>query len=160
MQSVQQDCFGIPRRQGPPRSEISIDTSNGYGSTNTKVVRFTNVRKSSGIAISYLDSAANGASFKIMEEGVYAVTFCMSGSGVAMTIGIVINGTALTTNVGVPITWAQGLRAISASGGSGQLALVQWTGFCLPGDMIYPQATGGTLASGNGESMTVTKVSG
>lgn len=79
-------------------SEIVVNTSNGHGSTNTKIRRFSNIEKSIGIDISYLDSPTDGASFTINKSGLYAISY-MDVFVVSSNIGISRNSSELTTNV-------------------------------------------------------------
>ena len=78
--------------------EVFMNTLNGNGSTNTKINRYTNAMINTGTAITYADSAANGASFTINEDGVYSMT--MSGeSGGSNPFGISLNSSQLTTDI-------------------------------------------------------------
>ena len=55
------------------QSMVRLNTSNGYGSTNTVIKRYTNVVTNQGVDITYADSATLGASFTINTAGVYAI---------------------------------------------------------------------------------------
>lgn len=50
-------------------SNVRLDTANGYGSTATKIRRFTNERVNFGSGIQYVDDATNGASFTANRSG-------------------------------------------------------------------------------------------
>lgn len=141
-----------------PRSEITVDSGNGFGSTNTTVRRFTNTRKSVGSAIIYADSASNGASFTINESGVYAIEYHDQSSTGAATIGITVNSTALTTSP-ANITYAQGVRTFMDSSAANFGAHVHWTGNLSAGDVVRAQA--GTAANSTNERcmFTIVKVS-
>jgi hypothetical protein len=141
-----------------PRSEITVDSGNGFGSTNTTVRRFTNTRKSVGSAVTYADSASNGASFTINETGVYAIEYHDQSSSGAATIGISVNSTALTTSPG-NMTYAQGIRTFMDSSAASFGAHVHWTGNLNAGDIVRAQA--GTAANSTNERcmFTITKVS-
>lgn len=91
-------------------SEVFVDTGNGYGSTNTKVRRWSNIRKNVGSDITYADSAANGGSFTINTTGVYSITTSDAGSGGACQMAITVNDSSLGTSPS-GMTYAQGLRA-------------------------------------------------
>jgi len=88
----------IPFNDANLRSEVWLTGQNGYGSTNTKIRRFLNTAKNYGTAITYADSATNGASFTINEAGIYAVSFTDIFSG-GSYVGISLNSTQLTTNI-------------------------------------------------------------
>src|SRR5574343_66244 len=80
-------------------SMVRLNTANGYGSTNTKIRRFTNVVTNQGSDITYTDSATLGASFTINTAGVYAVSYGDQFSGTA-SMGLSLNTTAPTSHVG------------------------------------------------------------
>lgn len=81
-------------------NEVYVTTGNGYGSTNTKIRRFTTTVTNTGTAITYADSAANGASFTINETGIYAITCSdvYSGNG-DVYFGVSVNSAELTTAI-------------------------------------------------------------
>ena len=81
-----------------PLSYVRLNTSNGYGSTNNKIRRFTNIVDNVGADITYADSATLGATFTINANGVYSVSYGDSFS-VAADLGISINSTQLTTSI-------------------------------------------------------------
>ncbi len=96
------------------KSEIMVSSGNGYGSSNTRVRRWTTTSLSVGSGITYADSATLGGSFTINEAGVYAITAIDGDTG---TFGVTVNGSALSTNVST-LTYAQGGRGrVVASGG-------------------------------------------
>jgi len=76
---------------------VKVTTGNGYGSTNTKIRRYTTTESNVGTAITYADSATLGASFTINEDGLYAVGIWDGGA--ADYIGVSANSAQLTTNV-------------------------------------------------------------
>ena len=78
--------------------EVSVHTGNGYGSTNTKIRRFTTTLVSTGTAITYADSATLGATFTINETGIYSMRL-MENVGTNYGIGISLNSSQLTTSV-------------------------------------------------------------
>lgn len=53
--------------------EVVVHTGNGYGSTNTRIRRFTTILKNVGSAITYADNATLGGSFTINQDGIYAI---------------------------------------------------------------------------------------
>ena len=85
-------------------SMIRLHTLNGFGSTNTKIRRFTTTVTSTGQAISYADSAANGASFTIKVGGLYYFTYTESTTSQSF-FGLSLNSTQLATDL-VNITTA------------------------------------------------------
>lgn len=87
-----------------PASMVRLNTANGYGSTNTKIRRFTNIVTNQGSDITYADSATLGASFTINTNGVYSISHS-DQFNVANTFGITNNTTAPTgaISAAVPI---------------------------------------------------------
>lgn len=124
-----------------PRSEVTVDSGNGHGSTATKIRRFSNTRKSIGTSITYADSSTNGASFTISEAGVYAISYHDVRSGGAAQLAITVNDSATTTNADA-ITYAQGLRAGENAGGSAIIGSVSWTGNLSAGDIVRAHTNG------------------
>ena len=96
-----------------PLSYVRLNTSNGYGSTNTVIRRFTNIVNNVGTDITYADSATLGATFTINTAGVYSASYndsFVSGADMGMSI----NSTQLTTNI-VSITVTDRLIAATAT---------------------------------------------
>ena len=81
-----------------PLSYVRLNTANGYGSTNTKIRRFTNIVNNVGTDITYADSATLGGTFTINTAGVYSVRNSDQFNG-ASEMGVSINSTQLTTNI-------------------------------------------------------------
>ena len=77
--------------------EVWVTSSNGQGSTNTKIRRFTTTITNVGTAITYADSAANGASFTINETGIYAIHYAEEAIGSGQGWGVSRNSTQLTS---------------------------------------------------------------
>ena len=98
---------------GTPTDEVWLNTSNGYGSTNTAVRRFTNIIKNNGSAITYTDSPTNGASFTINTTGIYAISYsdCMN---TANNIVVSLNSPAAASNV--PLANRLTMATTNASG--------------------------------------------
>jgi hypothetical protein len=141
-----------------PRSEVIVDTGNGLGSTNTRVVRFTNTQKNIGPAITYADSAANGGSFTINETGVYAIAFHSGSAGASTALGITVNGSALTTDPG-SLTYAQGLRALSWAAVTSQSGQCHYTGNLNSGDVVRFHTENITPFTSAKTMASITKVS-
>lgn len=78
---------------------VIVDTGNGYGATSTSIRRFSN-NSVTGTAISYADSANLGATFTIVDSGIYAMALIENTGAGATNIGISVNSNQLTTDVG------------------------------------------------------------
>lgn len=81
------------------QSMVRLNTTNGYGSTNTKIRRFTNVVTNQGSDITYADSATLGGSFTINTSGVYAMSWTTNGGTIGQSFGMSLNTTTPTTNI-------------------------------------------------------------
>lgn len=79
---------------------IQLIDGNGAGSTNTMIRRFATQVINIGTAITYADSAADGASFTANIPGLYAIHYRDAfGSGVAHYAGLTLNSAQLTTAI-------------------------------------------------------------
>ncbi len=116
-------------------SMVRLTTANGWGSSSTKIRRFTTAVVNIGNAISYVDSSTLGAVFTINEAGVYAITF-MDSSSTIIRYGISLNSAQLTTGIAT-ITAANRL-AVDRNSASDETEMVSWTGVLAAGDVIRP----------------------
>lgn len=80
------------------RRGVSVNTSNGTGSTNTRIAKFTNVEYNDDPRIVYASSATLGDSFTIKKSGKYAITYTCSASAAAVR-GVSKNSVNLTTSI-------------------------------------------------------------
>lgn len=80
-----------------PRSEYWYQGGNGYGSTNTAIRKYSNLRIGTGTAITASNSATAGLSYTINETGLYAVSMNECLASIA-SWGISLNSTQLTTD--------------------------------------------------------------
>lgn len=125
-----------------PRSAVTVEDANGYGSTATKIRRFSNIRKNIGTAITYADSSANGASFTINENGVYSFSYNdYSNSGGSGYYGMSVDASSLTTNFNA-LTYAQGRRNGANTSSAALLQGVTWTDYLTAGTVVRPHSDG------------------
>jgi len=117
-------------------SMVRLNTSNGYGSTNTMIRRFTTTVTSQGSDITYADSATLGALFTINTTGVYAISYTDIFSGAGF-LGISLNSSQLTTQI-LAITAADRLAAGQASPTNNWPQTVAVTVFLAAGSLIRP----------------------
>lgn len=80
-----------------PTSEVFVQAATAYGSTATKVRRWTNLLTTTGSAITFDQSTVSGDTFTVNESGTYAMTYCDQFTGVA-NMGISVDASG-TTNV-------------------------------------------------------------
>lgn len=127
-------------------SQIRLNTANGYGSTNTKIRRFTNIVTNQGTDITYADSATLGASFTINTSGFYAISYTDVFNN-PDSVGLSLNSSELTTNIQSLVTIADALAWMSTAntnfGGD-----VAWSGYLSAGDVIRPHCGAGVTGTG------------
>lgn len=104
------------------RSEVFVNTPNGFGDTNHSTVRhFTNTVKNTGTANSYSSSTSNGDTFTINEPGIYAVNYCFdSYSGGNIACYITLN--SATLNASPAATEVLAVTTSSTTAGAGTCA--------------------------------------
>lgn len=129
-------------------SYIRLDTYAGYGSTNTKIMRFSGLRDSMGDAIGYFDSATEGAKFVANKSGIYHFSFSVVGpSGMYGLAGLSKNlsGTDLSTGAtsfaSNPEKFLQMAYSPAVTGNSG-IGSVEWSGYLNAGDIVRPHTDG------------------
>lgn len=123
------------------QNQVYVVTGNGHGSTNTKIRRFTTAQVNIGSAITYADSATNGGSFTINEEGNYMINYHDSSSGGASTLGLSVNSSTLTTSIAT-VSYANGHRADVVSGGVSFVAPCGISLRLIPGDIVRAHTDG------------------
>lgn len=124
---------------------VRVRGQNGYGSTNTKIRRFTTTDYTNGSDITYADSATNGASFTINSDGLYSIDFIEqhSGSAVNLRAGISLNASSLggTEISGLPL--AEILACIGWQSSNPHRMSMSITRRFSNGDVIRPHNGGG-----------------
>ena len=139
-----------------PQSMVRLNTANGYGSTNTKIRRFTNTVTNQGSDITYADSATLGATFTVNASGVYAVSYSDNFSAAA-DFGLSLNGTALTTSIiSIPVAEQLILNTTSTADRAGP---APWTGYLTSGSIIRAQTDGTAAGTGRAAEFTIVRVS-
>jgi hypothetical protein len=136
-------------------SMVRVQLSNGYGSTNTCIKRFTNTLNTQGADITYTDSATLGASFTINTAGVYAMTLVANGTA-NQTAGISLNTTQPTTTI-TSITAADRIAVTQNYGGSSSYACSQ-TMYLAAGSVIRPHSDAAAVGAATIEQFTITRV--
>jgi hypothetical protein len=124
-----------------PLSYVRLNTANGYGSTNTKIRRFTTTVNSAGSDITYADSATLGGTFTINTAGVYSVSYS-DQFNVQSTIGVSINSTQLTTNMSA--INVVNVLSVATSAGASYGEVVSATFYAAVSDVVRAHTDGGT----------------
>lgn len=140
---------------GAKKHQVRLHTSNGYGSTNTCIRRFTTAVENVGTAITYADSATLGATFTINEAGVYAITYTENFNGAAIA-GLSLNSSQLTTSIAT-ITTADRLVDLT-TGGADYSGQVSWVGYLAAGSVIRPHTNAGVASTTTRINFTICKV--
>jgi hypothetical protein len=137
-------------------SMIRLHTGNGHGSVNNKIRRFSTTVADLGNAITYTDSATDGASFTINEDGVYFMNYNDVLSSSSENIGFSLNSTELTTAIGSLITVEDRLNYVTSASAAFS-GSTSWSGKLKRGDIIRAH-TGGNANATTRASFTITKI--
>lgn len=134
----------FPQPEKSERSEVWLYLANGYGSTNNVIRRFTTTGLNVGTAVTYADSATNGATFTINEDGIYGIYYsdCFSAS---LFFGISNNSNQLTTGI-TTITATNIVAMTELTAGNAGTSVTAILSLKV-GDVIRPH-TDGNQASG------------
>lgn len=137
------------------QSMVRLQFSNGYGSTNTKIRRYTGTTVSQGSDITYADSATLGASLTINTSGVYSMTISDTGTA-SSTVGISLNTTQPAVAISA-LTYAE--RLVHNTGNGTNPVSASVTVYIAAGGVIRPH-TDGTAASNNAYAdFTIVRIS-
>lgn len=120
---------------------VHLTTGNGYGSTNTKIRRYTTTQENVGTALTYADSATLGASITVNVTGLYEISMKDYHSSGSANIGASKNSAQLTTDV-QSITAAD--RLLIGLISTGTAPLQTRTVWLTAGDVVRPHM-GGSL---------------
>jgi hypothetical protein len=137
-------------------SMVRLHTGNGHGSTNTKIRRFSTEVSNLGNAITYADSATLGASFTINEDGVYNISYNDGLTSSAVTIGISLNSTELSTGIAAITSIADRLNMM-ATGAANFTGACSWSGSLEKGDIVRLHGTG-TENFTNSANFTISRI--
>jgi hypothetical protein len=154
-QSVQVSVSNLLPQFSETDSSVRVDTANGYGSTATKIRRFSNVRDNLGSDITYADSATDGASFTVNTDGVYSISFSDNFTA-ASDFGISKNASSLTTNFNA-LSSAERL-AFTTTGASGYNSTAAGDFYLLAGDVIRAHTQGIAASTAAQTTFTISKV--
>lgn len=151
------NLLGIPKHQSPARSILRLRRGNGYGSTNTRVRRFTNVDQNEGAAMRYIDDAALGGTIFINERGLYSFLFSDVGTGGQIRLGFSLNSTEGGTDINL-IGNNLSKLALTITSAANQSNQVTVTILLNPGDYIYPHTDAGGATNNDNTFLIAVKV--
>ncbi len=154
---------GIPSWAAPaggssPTSQLTYDTPNGYGATNTARRRYTTSRVSTGSDLTYNDDSNLGAKVTVNTAGIYSVMMQEVYTG-AGSIAIMVNDSVGTTGPGAgTYTYAQGMRAWNGPSNSNH-GQAFWVGHLAVNDIIsFAVQVSGNASSGADCTMSVCRI--
>jgi hypothetical protein len=137
---------------------VQLRTANGYGSTNTKIRRFSNTVQNFGTDITYVDDASLGGSFTVNKDGVYNISYTDLFASV-QNMGITKNSAELTTSVQT-LTVPSSILTAVVTPAANYSATASTSVYLIKGDVIRAHTTG--VASGTDVSFeakfTISKV--
>lgn len=148
--------FTVPPAITAVQSMVQLHTSNGHGSTNTKIRRFTTTITNQGSDITYADSASLGGTFTINTNGVYAISYIDQWDA-GQWFGLSLNSNQLTTN-NTSITAAHRLGVVN-SGAANLATMVSNTVYIASGGVVRAHTNGNTSGSNTAfVNFTITRV--
>jgi hypothetical protein len=137
-----------------PQSFIWLTATNGYGSTNTTIKRYSTTVTNQGSDITYTDSATLGAAFTINTNGVYAISII--ANAVSGTYpGISVNSSQLSTVI-YSITASNRLGYSYSSGGNSGMTTV--CVYLSAGSVIRPHTDGAATTVATVEQFQIVRV--
>lgn len=119
---------------------LTLNDTNGHGSTNTKIRRFSTTLESSGAGIfEYADSATDGMAITVLKAGIFSIHYT-DVFNTAGHFGLSKNSSSLTTNV-YDLTAAERLN-LSITQQNGRGMGISWEGPLEVGDVIRAHTSG------------------
>lgn len=130
----------------PIQSMVRLNTGNGYGSTSTKVRRFTTTVTNQGTDITYSDSATLGASFTINTSGVYSICYADNFNN-ADIVGLSLNASSGATAIlSLPVSEVLCSDATAGANYTSSTAVTLY----LPSSSVVRPHTNGGIPTGSG----------
>jgi len=139
---------------GPGVQQISLRDTNGYGSTNTAILRYSLTDADDGSDMTLTQSAVNGDSVTINTAGIYSCY--IRGMTNTRYFGISLNSTQLTTSIN-GITDADRI-AITQVFNGGYIFSDSVTLYLEAEDVIRPHGDAGAWGAGTNEAFRITRV--
>jgi len=136
-------------------SAVHLNTTNGVGSTNTAIRRWTNTITNTGSDITYADSASLGGTFTINTTGVYSIHYSQSFNA-ASDFGISNNSNQLTTGMG-SLTIAH-ILAMATTTAANYGATASWTGLLTATNIVRAQSSATDGSNARLEQFSIARV--
>jgi hypothetical protein len=134
-------------------SSVRVTGSAGTGSTNTKIVRFSNIRENIGSDIVYAQSATLGDTFTAQSSGIYEISATLATNGASFE-GISKNSSQLTTDIS-SINEADRI-SMGYNSTTGEAVSLSASVYLVAGDTIRAHA--GANFNASGASFQMSKV--
>lgn len=135
-------------------SSVRVTTTNGFGSTGTRIRRFSSVVDNIGVDVEYADSAVDGATFTAKSDGIYEISYTDIFS-TATFFAISKNSSSLSTDASsLPVSERLASNTTVASSAQN----IAWGGYLNAGDIIRPHTNVGTQVAPELASFTMSKV--
>lgn len=142
-------------RPNAPQCEWRADTHAGYGSTDTKIPYFSNVRVNvdTAGAITVVNDSTNGCKITINTADYYTISFNMAPSA-ASYFGVSLNSTQLTTNI-ESITDSNRLcRTFASATETMHTSVRTWLAV---NDVVRPHAAGSAAFIASASNFSITR---
>ena len=139
-------------------SSVRLDTANGYGSTNTKIRRFSSVRTNLGSDIQYVDSATLGSSFTVATSGIYNVTYSETSNANTTTMDVNLLLNSIDSTEGNQTTLAFDNQIYNTASSVTKYASCSWQGYLAAGNIVRPYVSAAVNNNGQNAFFTMSKV--
>lgn len=126
---------------GGAKSMVRLRNTNGWGSTRTKIRKWTTVDTNTGSDLTLTQSSTNGDEVLINTAGTYAISYTDDFNGQAVG-GITLNGTEYTTSIQT-VTTKSVILGLFIAANAGYPYSTAWTGNLAVNDVIRIQGEGG-----------------
>jgi hypothetical protein len=142
-------------------SQLRLDTYSGFGSTDTKIMRFTNVVENVGNMfsenhVSGYSSNAKGLEIIINRSGRYSIIFSTRILGTVGALGISLNSNQLTTDI-LSITSSATRISLTANATALTLPTV-FTGYLKKNDIVRPHTSGDSVTPTDRSIFTISYI--
>jgi hypothetical protein len=146
-------------------SQLRLNTYAGFGSTDNKIMRFTNAVENVGDLFSEnhstgYSSNAKGLEITINRSGIYCVNFNIgSGNNAADHIGLTLNSSQLTTAIkSCTLATILGISHVGNFSTPDIYFNHSWSGYLKKGDVVRPHTSGVAPYDTTNAFFTISKI--
>jgi hypothetical protein len=133
-------------------SDIRLDSSNGYGSTNTVISKWNTVTTNTGSDLTLTQSATDGDSITVDTSGWYNIIHIKDFGAAGRSFGISVNSTQLTTDI-KSITSTHRIVASVSTSANFYLSVTSGSIYLAATDVIRAHSDGGADGSNSATAM-------